>query len=79
VHHNNVYYRPAAASIAEVPLTLSDIPGAVGIADWVYKKIMQKTQVMLFLGLSLPYCCVFDSFTILYQLLELFNIEYDVM
>jgi hypothetical protein len=40
---------------------------------------MQKTQAMLFLGLSVSYCCMFDTFTILCPLLELISIECDVI
>jgi hypothetical protein len=55
VHRNNIFYRPTAASIAEVQLTRSGIPGVVyhGIPDSVYESmIMKKTRVMLSLGLS---------------------------
>lgn len=55
VHRNNIYYRPTAASISEVQLTRSGIPGVVyhGIPDWVYEgMIMEKTWAMLFLFLS---------------------------
>ena len=39
VHRNNIYYRPTAASVAEVQLTWSGIPGVIyhGIPDWVYE------------------------------------------
>jgi hypothetical protein len=55
VHRNNIYYRPTAASIAEVQLTQSGIPGVVyhGIPDWVYEgMIMKKLRLCCFFGLS---------------------------
>jgi hypothetical protein len=58
VHRNNIYYRPTAASIDEVQLTRSGIPGIIyhGIPDWVYEgMVMYKMQVMLFHCL-LHYC-----------------------
>ena len=50
VHRNNIYYRPTAASVAEVQLTQSGIPGLIyhGIPDWVYEgMIIHKIWVVL--------------------------------
>jgi hypothetical protein len=55
VHRNNIYYRPTAASKAEVQLTTSGIPGIIyhGIPDWVYEgMIIHKIRVALFLVLT---------------------------
>lgn len=49
VHRNNIYYRPTAASVVEVKLTQSGIPGVIyhGIPDWVYEEEVFSSNTAL--------------------------------